>query len=217
MADNQVRHLILVDQAVTLLPPSPVVDTVKQWIKTQLEWMQSSPQGAEARSARNNVEVWYHALVSLSTVIAADKEHASHLATFDSDQAAIYATEQLNWYLSLPPPALMAKELSRSRPRHYVLFTLEPLFLLTRIAAGTGPLKPVYAGNLGISLDFARDVPPGVIEYESDSDPRYGAQLAWFERILARWTASAVPDGGPDGSHWDGGWNQAARLAWAMI
>lgn len=63
------RHLVLVSQAVALLPSSPVVDGVKAWIQAQLAWMDSGEQGAEARSACNNVEIWYHALVSSTAAV----------------------------------------------------------------------------------------------------------------------------------------------------
>jgi len=112
----------------------------------------------------------------------------------------------------------MAPELERTRPRHYVLFVVEPLFLLTRIAAGNTGVLPELTNALGAILEFARTVPAGAIEAESDNDLRHGIRLSWFERMLAHWAPAGGQTGDePDGSGWEGGWNQPSRLAWAMI
>lgn len=111
----------------------------------------------------------------------------------------------------------MAPELERTRPRHYVLFVVEPLFLLTRVAAGTTGVLPESVNALGAMVEFARSVPVGQIEAESDNDARHAIRLSWFERILSRWGPGTVSDSEPDGSAWEGGWNQPSRLAWAMI
>lgn len=126
--------------------------------------------------------------------------------------------EHLNKYLSVDPATLLAPELERTRPRHYVLFSIEPLFLLARCTFGNGNDIPAQTFTaLGGLLNFAKTVPPGPIEVESDNDPRHGARIAWFERMLTRWSGGTPSESDPDGSAWEGGWNQPARLAWAMI
>jgi hypothetical protein len=111
----------------------------------------------------------------------------------------------------------MAPELERTRPRHYVLFVIEPLFLLARVSAGDSGVSPDVVSALSGMVEFARSVPAGAIEAETDNDTRHGIRLAWYSRILARWAGQEVPAVDPDGSAWEGGWNQASRLAWAMV
>jgi hypothetical protein len=60
-------------------------------------------------------------------------------------------------------------------------------------------------------------VPASQLEAESNTDEQYVPKVAWFQRVLDRWSGKDVPDQDPDGSAWEGGWNQRARLSWALI
>lgn len=70
---------------------------------------------------------------------------------------------------------------------------------------------------LGSLVQFARGVPAAPMEVDVDNDQRYGIKLQWFEKQLARWQGQPIAEGDPDGSAWEGGWNQRTRLTWALI
>lgn len=175
---------------------------MRAWIQAQVAWMESSPQGQAARESGNNIAIWYYAI------------YASHLAVLDPSKAQAYAQSILP--LSQEAAAVLGPELERTRPRHYVLFALEAVFILAGVAMEGGPQESVTSW-LASLVAFARSVPASEMEQDVDNDQRYGLKLAWFERQLARWTGQPVADVDPDGSAWEGGWNQRSRLAWALI
>ncbi|KAL1405923.1 hypothetical protein Q8F55_007603 [Vanrija albida] len=199
------RYLILVSQALRVLQlPDDVSAGMKAWVGAQVAWIDSSKQGADARASGNNITDWLHAL------------YASHLAYLDSSKAQEYAKGVFASLTCKSPAETFAPELERTRPRHYVQFTLEALFILAPIA-GNGAPPPEVTAWLKALIEFARTVPAGELEAEREADARYGPALAWFDRLLLRWEGGSVPEQEPDGSAWEGGWNQRARLSWALI
>lgn len=145
-------------------------------------------------------------------------QYASHLGALDPARAAEYAAQVMSSYAALTPAQVLDEELKRTKPRHYTLFALESLFEIATVAGGgANPPPPAIIVTLNGLVEFARTVQPGQLDCESDNDARYGPKLAWFQRVLDRWEGKAVSDEDPDGSAWEGGWNQRTRLAWALI
>jgi hypothetical protein len=109
-----------------------------------------------------------------------------------------------------------------TRPRHYTLFALEPLFALASL---TVPLLPqTTQGPNREILDwlyrlvaFVDSVQAGPAEVEVDSGQRHATKIGYFKRILDRWEGRAVEETEVDGSLWEKGWRDWSRLAWAMI
>ena len=95
------------------------------------------------------------------------------------------------------PPAFLHNELRRAQPRHYVLFTLEPTFVLAGLTGNPPP--PEILGYLDRLVGFAQTVQPGPIEVERDNDERYFAKLRSFEQTLALWKEVGGKEG-DDGS-----------------
>ncbi|EIW71319.1 hypothetical protein TREMEDRAFT_67696 [Tremella mesenterica DSM 1558] len=182
-----------------------LLDDLKTWFRNHLDWMATSEQGAMARAYGNNITIWYHALV------------ATHLSLVNPPEAAVYSLTALQEIHArhTTPESFFSREVSRTRPRHYTLFTLEPVFLLS---SQTGKIPPdnVY-GYLRDLVEYARHVMGSPIEIEVDDDPRYFAKLEWFETMLKRWSGQSKKTEEPDGTQWDGGWNQFARLLWGFI
>ena len=113
------------------------------------------------------------------------------------------------------PTSFLAKELARTRPRHYVLFTFEPLLIVARVAYVSTPPSHVLA-YLDRLMVFAKTVSPGAMEVEIDNDARYLAKLAWFETMLDRLAGREVHRE-LDGTPWEGGWNMAGRISWSLL
>ena len=65
-------------------------------------------------------------------------------------------------------------------------------------------------------VTYAKTIKPGTIELVVDSNPRYFAKMNWFDNMLDNWQRRGVKRK-LDGSSWEGGWNQRAKLAWALI
>ena len=213
-ADAQCRYLLLVSRALPLLIlPPDVRKGMTEWFKANLDFMATSEQGARARTYGNNITIWYHALV------------ASHLSFVDPEEAVVYTTDTLRELMTRFPRPLdfFARELSRTRPRHYVLFTLEATFLLVSILVD--PAESPFAQRdsaflsyLAGLVHFAESVSGSDIEVDVDNDERYHLKLSWFKTMLDR-LLGEVQDKSPepDGSGWPGGWNQFARLQYGFI
>ncbi|KAK4684164.1 hypothetical protein P7C73_g6037, partial [Tremellales sp. Uapishka_1] len=156
--------------------------------------------------------LWYAMLIDADQI-----KVASHLSLIDTSSSQSHSMETLTTLMHLHPTPLsfFERELQRTRPRHYVLFTLEPLFiLLSPLSASLPPHITVYVEQL---LQFARSVKRGEIERDLEEDVRYFAKLAWFERMWSRWRGEKVVEAEPEGKGWQGGWNQSARLDWGFI
>ena len=108
--------------------------------------------------------------------------------------------------------------MSRTRPAHYALFTLEPLFLLAALT--TGPDVPVpepwIVEWLRRLVEHARGIPLGEIEVIRERGGRYAVRLKWFEKMLARWEGSEYGEV-LDGSLWELGWRDFGTLSWGLI
>lgn len=57
------------------------------------------------------------------------------------------------------------------------------------------------------------------IEMELEGDLKYFAKLAWFERILRRWSDGEVEgdEEEPDGRDWVEGWSERMRMLWRFM
>ncbi|RXK37503.1 hypothetical protein M231_05224 [Tremella mesenterica] len=201
-----IRYFVLISSTLTFLNiPQELLDDLRIWFRNHLNWITTSEQGAMARAYGNNITIWYHALV------------ATHLSLVNPPEAAVYSLTALQEIHArhTTPESFFSRELSRTRPRHYTLFTLEPVFLLS---SQTGKIPPddVYQ-YLRDLVEYARHVTGSPIEIEVDDNPRYFAKLEWFETMLKRWSGQSKKTEEPDGTQWDGGWNQFARVLWGFI
>ena len=102
------------------------------------------------------------------------------------------------------PEKFFGRELQRTRPRRYVLFTLEPTFIIASNISSPPPDEILR--HLDTLITFAKTVKPGDIEIVAEDDQRYAMELLWFEKILKHWRGK-VTDNKLDGSPWEGGWN----------
>ena len=169
--------------------------------------------GRESPNLWQQHPIWYHALV------------ASQLSFVNPAEAVVYTSDALHELRTRFPRPLdfFARELSRTRPRHYVLFTLEATFLLVSILVD--PAESPFAirdsaffSYLAGLVHFAESVSGSDIEVDVDNDERYHLKLSWFKTMLDRLSGKArdkSPE--PDGSGWPGGWNQFARLLYGFI
>lgn len=79
------------------------------------------------------------------------------------------------------------------------------------------PPPPAVLGYIADLVEFARHMGVGEIEREVEGDERYFAQLAWFEKILARWMGEDGGEAEPDGKGWEAGWSERMRMMWGLI
>lgn len=112
---------------------------------------------------------------------------------------------------------VFALELSRTRPAHYALFTLEPLFLLAALTTpgNTAPTRSIITWLQSL-VEYARGIPIGEIESVRERGERVMVKLRWFEKMLARWEGRDY-DQGLDGSLWESGWKDFATLLWDLL
>lgn len=107
--------------------------------------------------------------------------------------------------------------MSRTRPAHYALFTLEPLFLLAALTTSDNTAPPgwIITWLQGL-VDYARGIPIGEIESVREKGERVNVKLRWFEKMLDRWGGKEY-DQELDGSLWELGWKDFAILLWGLV
>jgi hypothetical protein len=115
------------------------------------------------------------------------------------------------------PVELFKREVERVRPAHYSLFTLEPLFLLSALSTADQATPEDWAITwLKDLVEYARNIPVGNIEVVRERDGRVELKLRWFEKMLARWEHRDYT-GELDGSLWELGWKDFAKLLWGFL
>lgn len=148
------------------------------------------------------------------------EQTASHLSFISPPEGNSYATSFFQTYApSHPPKKFFEHELQRTRPRHYTLFALEPLFILAELTLPSSRrLDGHIAEYLRGLLEFAKQIAPGEIERPLEEQGRYEGRWQWYERMLAGWTGQGERGGEePDGRAWDGGFTQRMRMIWGFI
>ncbi|OXC70416.1 hypothetical protein AYX13_00891 [Cryptococcus neoformans] len=205
------RNIILVDQGMRLAASflnKRTVNTVVDWIATQAKWIRDSDQGAAARKYEDNKRIWLEVIT------------ASHLSFISPPEGNSYAISFFQTYApSHPPKKFFEHELQRTRPRHYTLFALEPLFILAELTLPSSRRLDKYiAQYLRDLLEFAKQVAPGEIERPLEEQGRYEGRWQWYERMLTGWTGQGQRGGEePNGRAWEGGFTQRMRMIWGFI
>ncbi|WVQ76051.1 hypothetical protein IAR50_005687 [Cryptococcus sp. DSM 104548] len=210
-----IRYLIFVSQSLVMISPmidQDLVHDMREWLGAQVEWMKVSEQGEQIRGYDDNKTIWYHAIV------------ASHLSVTESEAGAKkYADEFFDKWCAKHPTAetLFVRELKRTRPRHYALFALQPLFILARLTLSSSP--PTYSPSLlqylAELLHVVPRIEPGKIERPLQTEGgRFEAVLAWYKKMLQSMTGENREwSDVPDGSGWEGGWQERAKVMWGFV
>ncbi|WVN89459.1 uncharacterized protein L203_104682 [Cryptococcus depauperatus CBS 7841] len=205
------RYIILIDQAMRMASDylrKDIVEVVAQWIATQEHWMKTSEQGAAIRKYEDNKVIWYHAII------------ASHLSFMVPIEGRKYAQSFFNHYVfSRFPVKYFERDLKRTRPRHYTLFALEPLFIIAELTLDSSRQLDRKIGQcMRDLLEFAKNVQPGEMEKPLEEEGRYEGQWQWYERMMAAWTGEGQRGGEEvNGKAWEAGFTQRMRMLWGFI
>lgn len=144
---------------------------------------------------------------------------ASHLKIVHPEESASYALDCLRTTLKTrsTPQDLFQREVNRTRPAHYVLFTIEPLFLLAGLSVSSGHAPEDRISEWFRALiEYVRGIPLGEIEGKREGGGRVDVKLRWFEKMLARWEDKEyIQD--LDGSLWELGWRDFDTLSWGLL
>lgn len=113
-------------------------NAMNQWLEKYLLWLETSPQGADERAARNNHGSWYAAQYAALCL---------HLKQTEKARAALEQIKtRIAWQIA--PDGSMPLELVRTKSLDYSIFNLRALFMLA-----------VEADIAG--LDLWHHTPPG--------------------------------------------------------
>ncbi|ODO09707.1 hypothetical protein I350_01922 [Cryptococcus amylolentus CBS 6273] len=210
-----IRYLILVSQALVMVSPmipGDVVDGMRSWLGVQVEWMKTSEQGEWAKNYGDNKTLWYHAII------------ASHLSVTEAEEGAKrYADELVGQWRAQYPTAetFFARDLRRTRPRHYALFALQPLFILARLTgqSSSPTYSPTLLQYLTELVDLLSHIEPGAMERPlEDEGGRYEAVSAWYQKMLSSMKGHGEGwEDEPDGNGWEGGWQERAKVSWGFV
>lgn len=122
-----------------------------------------------------------------------------------------------------PAKTLFPPDRLGARPRHNILFTLEPLCILAALTVpsptAAGPVCPEedIISWLEKIITIADQIEAGPMDVVESSGERREVKISFFKRIMTRWRGEQVEEVEVDGSLWPGGWQKWSRVAWAMI
>jgi hypothetical protein len=147
------RSLPVLCDAATLLLGSPAwgeqeMQGLRAWFAAYLDWLQDSPEGRQAREAKNNHGTWYDVQTAAYALFCGRNETArAALARFPERLAAQIAAD-----------GAQPLELARTRSFSYSLSNLEGLFRLMllgdRLGLNLWPAGQPDQGNPRQALDF---------------------------------------------------------------
>ncbi|ODN82209.1 hypothetical protein L202_02497 [Cryptococcus amylolentus CBS 6039] len=207
--------------------PGDVVDGMRSWLGVQVEWMKTSEQGEWAKNYGDNKTLWYHAIVNApfsDRITLTIVQIASHLSVTEAEEGAKrYADELVGQWRAQYPTAetFFARDLRRTRPRHYALFALQPLFILARLTgqSSSPTYSPTLLQYLTELVDLLSHIEPGAMERPlEDEGGRYEAVSAWYQKMLSSMKGHGEGwEDEPDGNGWEGGWQERAKVSWGFV
>ncbi|WVQ83355.1 hypothetical protein IAT38_005494 [Cryptococcus sp. DSM 104549] len=211
-----IRFIILVDHSLRLISDRldpELADAMKFWITRQAEWMKTCEQAEDVKRCDDNKTVWYHAILATHLSVTSLTDARSYATTFFDEWSATHPT----------PEQCFARDRRRTRPRHYALFMLEPLFILADLSrsSASSALPADVKAYMEEMVRYAKTTEPGEMERPLEEEGRYERKMAWFERMLDRW--AGVREGEllgkvePDGEGWEGGWDLRMMMVWGFV
>jgi hypothetical protein len=105
---------------------------LRDWLRAYLNWLETSPQGAEERGARNNHGVYYDLQTAAIAAYLGEREQLR--------RALVRAEERV--VTQVTPEGLMPAEMARTATAHYTVFTLQGWMNLLRIGTRRAILRP---------------------------------------------------------------------------
>jgi hypothetical protein len=128
------RHFIRVVDAVKLLGTTESWKAQDQtkltaWMKQYLDFLLTSPRGAEERSGHNNHATWYDAQVATLALYVGEVETAKRV---------VESAKQGRIAIGIEPDGSQPAEIARTKGLHYCVFNLSALSVLARIGEQVG-------------------------------------------------------------------------------
>ena len=119
---------------------------LREWCRSYLAWLRTSPQGKEEAIQKNNHGTWYDAQLANLALFVGDAALARQLIR-DAGPARV-ATQ-------IAADGKQPEELARTRPIHYSLFNIEPFARLAELGRHVGVDLWNYRGPNGAGLHEA--------------------------------------------------------------
>lgn len=164
---------------------------LRDWLAAYLGWLETSPQGARERAARNNHGVYYDLQTAAIAAHLGDRERLR--------RALVRAQGRIE--VQVTPEGLMPAEMARRTTAHYVLFTLQGWTALLRIGARRGLLRPDPAAApwdrlaRALAWTFAQDLARWPHLQIEPFDPDRGLPLAAHACEAGLIAPAALPPG----------------------
>nr|XP_019009124.1 uncharacterized protein I206_05769 [Kwoniella pini CBS 10737]OCF47905.1 hypothetical protein I206_05769 [Kwoniella pini CBS 10737] len=205
-----IRFLILVDQALILCDEyldERLVAQVKDWIREQIIWMETSEQGIKARE---KPLLWYHAIM------------ASHYRLIDRTNEIYAKTSFDQWFkIHDTPEKTFADVMKNDNRRHRCLEDLQKLFIISDLTRIPGKkISTEIQTYLSDCSKYVKSVEKGPVEEPLEDNLRYFAKIVWFEKILNTWNndnTGQIYEDEPDGKGWEGDWTTRMKILWGLI
>ena len=147
-------------------------DGLRSWFGAYAEWLRTSPQGKAMGAARNGQGVWYDAQVAAFSRFAGHEDIAKDV---------LRAVPMRRMEGQIAEDGSLPMELSRTRPMHYSISTLQGYLVLARMGTELG--VDLYAVQLpnGASLALAIEYILPYVQGEKIAEPE----------DVAEWSADA--------------------------
>lgn len=166
-----------------------IADGLRDWLRAYFGWLETSPQGARERAAKNNHGVYYDLQTAAIAHYLRDREALRRILVRAQARIAV----------QIGADGTMPAEMARATTAHYVLFTLQGWTALVRIGLRTGLLRPDPAAEpwsrLARALEwtFAHDLAAWPHRQIAPFDPARGLPLAAHARETGLVGAAAPP------------------------
>lgn len=141
---------------------------LKDWFRSFLFWLQTSPIGLDEMHAKNNHGVWYDAQ-SLSIALYLD-------STQLANQIALRAAGRLD--AEMNDDGLFPLELKRTTSLHYSVFVLNAFYVIAQMSEQTPTNLWTWTSPSGKSLQKAFDA---ILPFLDGDKPWTGPQIHPFE------------------------------------
>jgi hypothetical protein len=116
---------------------------LREWCRTYVDWLRTSPQGKEEAIQKNNHGTWYDAQLANLALFTGDTAYARQLiASAGPNRVAP----------QIAADGRQPEELARTRPIHYSLFNIEPFARLAELGRHVGVDLWSYRGPNGAGL-----------------------------------------------------------------
>jgi hypothetical protein len=141
---------------------------LKDWFRSFLYWLQTSPIGLDELHAKNNHGVWYDAQC-LSIALYLD-------STQLADRIVLRAAGRLD--TQMDPDGFFPLELKRTTSLHYSVFVLNAFYVIAQMSVQTSTNLWTWTSPSGKTLRKAFDV---MLPYLDGDKPWTGPQIHPFE------------------------------------